>query len=410
MANLQRRWVGLGVGTAVLLLVIVGLAGRGQVPEVQTARVVRESLEAGISSNGKVEPIQPDVVHAEIATFVEKISATEGQSVHRGQVVLTLNADDARARLAEAREALVTAQESLRAARAGGTVEEVAKLESDLRKSQAQVKSLQVKNDALEKLVAKQAATQEELEQNRLALASAQSDWQVLQQKRQDLSRRSSLDAERAGLRVQQATADTRSLDQKVRSAAVTSPVDGTLYNLPVHTGDYVKVGDVLAEMADLHKLRVRAFVDEPDLGWLAPGQAIEITWDAMHSRVWKGQTELIPKQVIARGTRSVGEVLCSVDNSRLELLPNTNVNVRIRVKEKNSALVVPRAAVRTDGPHRYAFVVQDNRLHQREITVGIASATKYEVLSGLAQGDVVALLGDLELKDGKEVRAVESK
>lgn len=410
MATTQRRWVSLVVGTIVVVLVLVGLAGRGQAPEVETALVTRENLQAAITSNGKVEPIAPYVVRAELATFVAKVSAVEGQPVHKSQTILSLDSNDARAELAQARESLVAAQEDLRAAKAGGPAAEVAQLEADLRKAQLDVANLQATQEALKKLVAKQAATQGELDQNQVALGRAQAQLQFLEQKKQDLARRAGLDVERAGLRAQQASEQVRSLEEKVRSSDVTSPIDGTLYSLPVRAGDYVKVGEVLAEMADLRQVRVRAFVDEPDLGWLAPGESLEITWDAMPGHIWNGRTETVPKQVVARGTRSVGEVLCSVDNSKLELLPNVNVNVRIRVREKAGTLVVPRAAVRVDGGRRYVFLVQSGRIRQREIMVGIAGATKYEVLAGLTENDRVALPGEQELKDGMEVRPLEPK
>jgi len=192
-------------------------------------------------------------------------------------------------------------------------------------------------------------------------------------------------------------------------SATVAAPVDGTLYALPVRAGDYVKVGDELAEMADLHRVRVRAYVDEPDLGALAAGQPVEITWDAMPSKLWTGITEQIPKQVVPHGARSVGEVLCSVDNNKLELIPNINVNVRIRVRSQTNALVVPRSAVRSEGSHHYVFVVDGDRLRQREITVGIASATMYEVTSGIREGERIALPGDVEFKDGMQVRGIDA-
>ena len=56
--------------------------------------------------------------------------------------------------------------------------------------------------------------------------------------------------------------------------------------------------------------------------------------------------------------------------------------------------LVVPRAAVREDGGKHYVFVFDGEKLHRREISVGIASASKYEVLSGLTLNDRVALPG----------------
>ena len=190
----------------------------------------------------------------------------------------------------------------------------------------------------------------------------------------------------------------------------VNAPVSGTLYSLPVHAGDYVQTGDILAQVADLHQVRIRAFIDEPDLGWLATGQTVEITWDAMPGHVWKGTTEQLPREVVARGNRSVGEVLCSVDNSKIELLPNVNVNVRILVRESKGALVVPRAAVRTDGTSRIVYVLSSGAAHQRSVQVGISNVSQYEVLSGLTEGEEVILPGDLKLRDGMAVRATEAE
>jgi len=108
---------------------------------------------------------------------------------------------------------------------------------------------------------------------------------------------------------------------------------------------------------------------------------------------------------------RNVGELLCSVRNDKLELLPNTNVNVRINLKERWNVLSVTRGAVETENSQRYVFVVQDgvgqSRLERRLIQVGIADATSYEVVSGLREGEVVALPGDVELHDGMRVRVV---
>jgi HlyD family secretion protein len=200
-----------------------------------------------------------------------------------------------------------------------------------------------------------------------------------------------------------------QSLDEKARSATVISPLDGTLYSLPVHPGDYVKVGDTLAEMADLRHVRVRAFVDEPDIGLLEPSQDVEVSWDAKPGQVWTGHTEQVPKQVVSRGMRSVGEVLCSIDNDKLELLPNTNVQVRILVRERRGAVVVPRAAVREDKGRHYVFIFDGNRVRRRDISVGVASTSKYEVVSGLTVGDRIAEPVDLNLKNGMEVRPQEA-
>ncbi len=405
-----RGWVWGGGALVLAVVLFIGLAGRGGTPEVQVVQVSREKLNAAIASNGKVEPVNAYVVRAQIASFVSSVDASESQPVHKGQRILTLDSSDAQAQLASARADLLTAQSDLRNARAGGPPSDVAQLEGDLHKTQAQVANLEQTRQALQQLFAKQAATQAEIDKNALDLATARATLQTLQQKKDDLAHRASLDVDRLTLRVDQDEALARALDEKVRSATISSPVDGTLYSLSVRKGDYVTIGQEIADMADLHKVQVRAFVDEPDLGWLAPDQVVHITWDAMPNREWTGQTLQIPKQVVAHGNRSVGEVLCSVDNDKLELLPNVNVEVRILVRERPNVLAVSRAAVRADGTERYVFRLEDGRLRRRGISVGIASASKYEVLSGLSEGDRVAIPGETDLKDGMVVRAADAK
>lgn len=391
-----------------MLSLVAILALRQRPTAIAIVAVARESISETITSNGKVEPVDPDVARAEFPTFVAKVMATEGQAVHRGQEILTLDVADIRAQLAQARANLLAAQTDLKNARAGGAPDEVAELKGSLQQARVDVTTLQRTQKSLEELAAKHAATRDEVAQNQAALEKAKSRLQELEQRKEALAQKAAVNAESAQLLANQSQEQVQSLEEKVRSAIVIAPVDGTLYSLPVRTGDYVKVGDVLAEMADLKHVRVRAFVDEPDLGRLRPDQTVQVTWDAKPGRVWTGRTEQIPKQVVPHGMRSVGEVLCSVDNQNLELLPNINVEVTILVLQHQDALVVPRSAVRDNNGQHYVFVFDGGKLHRRDVSVGIASASKYEVVSGLGNNGRVALPGDRELRDGMEVRPLE--
>jgi HlyD family secretion protein len=412
--RLRNRIVIFLVLAALLAFALVRLTGRDPVAKISAASPVRENVIASISSNGKVEPISPYVVRAQLDTFVEKVSAVEGQNVKKGQLLLELNVKDAAAQLADARGKLLRAEDDLRAAKAGGRSDEAARTAGTLATAIAKRDRLQRNHDSLERLIAQQAATKEELAANDLELAAAEAQVKQLTAAKEEFERGVKLDANRGSLQVEQLASQVAELEEKVREGKITAPADGTLYSLPVKAGDYVKVGDLLAEMADLHKVRVRAFIDEPELGGLEPGQPVRITWDALPNRVWNGRTKVIPKQVVQRGPRSVGELLCEVDNDKLELLPNINVNVRINSSERMNVLTVPRGSVEAEDGRRYVFVVIKNplsvgksKLQKREIHVGIADATNYEVLNGLQEGEMVALPGDLDLKDGMAVRVV---
>jgi HlyD family secretion protein len=409
-ANNKPKWVIASLAVALGVVLLIVLAERGPAPQVQIVSVTREDLTASITGNGKVEPISPTVARAQFPTFVADVKTTEGQSIHKGQLILTLDSADVRAQLSQARAELLAAQTELHNAHAGGPPDEVAQLQGNLQNAETQVASLERTQQALAQLVAKGAATQEEVAQNQTALATARANLQIYQQKKAALEQRSSVNVESASLRVKQQQDLAAALEEKVRSATVVAPVDGTLYSLPVRKGDFVKLGDVLAEMADLRHVRVRAFVDEPDLGSLGRDQGVQILWDAMPNRIWNGKVEQVPKQVVARGSRSVGEVLCSVDNEKVELLPNVNVEVRILVHVQRGVLVIPRGAVRYDQGQHFVLAYNGDAVHRRDIKVGVAGADKYEVLAGLAQGDKVALPGDVDLRDGMKVRAAEAK
>jgi HlyD family secretion protein len=394
----------------VLTFVLIKASGRQPIVKISAVTPIRENIVASISSNGKVEPISPFVMRAQLDTFVEKIHVVEGQAVKKGQPLLELNVKDAEAQLAEARSKLLRAQNDLKVAKSGGRSDAAAQAAGALSTAVAQRDRLQRSHDALLRLIEQHAATKDELAANDVELTKAQSEVARLTAAKQEFDRGVNLDANQAPLLVQQAQSEVAALEAKVRNGHITAPSDGTLYSLPVKAGDYVRVGDLLTEMADLRQVRVRAFIDEPELGALEPNQPVRITWDALPNRVWMGKTETIPKQVVARGTRSVGELLCAVDNAKLELLPNINVNVRINSKERDNVLAVPRGSVEAEGNQRYVYVVKQGefgkaKLEKREVHVGIADSTNYEVMSGLQQGEMVALPGDVDLKDGMAVK-----
>jgi len=409
--KLRNRALLLLVLAGVIAFILVRVSGRQPVAKISATRPIRENITSSISSNGKVEPIAPYIVRAQLDTFVEKVYATEGQNVKKGQLLMELDVKDAASQLAAARSKLLHAEEDLKSAKAGGKADELARVAGNLAKAEADRDRFQREHDALERLLAEGAATKDELAANELLLAKAKADVQTYAAAKEQFTKEAGLDASGSALAVQQAQSDITRLEEKVRQGRIAAPVDCTLYSMPVKAGDYVKIGDLLAEMADLHKVRVRAFIDEPDLGGLEPDLPVKITWDALPNRSWQGRTENVPKQVVARGSRSVGDLLCSVNNDNLQLLPNTNVNVRITSKERMNVVAVPRGAVETENGKRYVFVVKDGVGHQllerREISVGIADATSFEVLNGLQGNETVALPGDVDLKNGMAVKVV---
>ena len=397
------------LGLGVLVFLLAAREGRDRPISVATMHAVRQNLISWITTNGKVEPVEPRIIQAPLTTFIEAVAVKEGQRVDRGRLLMTLDAKDLKTELAHVREQLVAAENERKVAVTGGSPEEIAQLDSDLVKTNAEIDRLRSERDSLERLYPR-AATRQEIEQTKTALAKAEADKRLIEEKRRAILERSKPQAERATLRIEEARNSIQSLEDKLKSARVTAPAGGTVYSLPARAGTYVHTGDLLAELADLTRIRIRVFVDEPELGSLKQAQAVEITWEALPDRTWNGLVDQLPKTIVARGTRNVGEVLCSVDNKTGELLPNTNVNVRIRTAQRENTLTLSRAAVRGDGNARYVFVVEQDRLRKRDVKVGIPNATDYEILSGITENDVVALPGASEFQEGMAVTVAQEK
>ena len=412
-ASWMKQWkilAGVLLGTALLLGTYKLYSKRDAIPTVRIVRPSRTTLIDTITSNGKIEPIEPHIFRSELDAFVTRAIAKEGQQVRRGQVILILDTNQTRADLAMMRNQLLEAQEGLRDARAGGEPDQKAQLAGDIRQAKAEVDRLQQRQEALEKLLASHASTPDEVSQNATNLEHARITLEVLQKRQKDFADRVTVQEQSFTLHLQEVHDRIRLLEDRLHSATVTSPINGTLYSFPLREGGFVRVGEVMAEMADLHKVRLRAFIDESDLGQLKLNQSVTITWEAMPDRTWTGKTEQIPQQVIARGTRSIGEVLCSLDNEKLELLPDVNVDVQILVQQKNDALAVPRGAVRTDQGKHFVLVLDGERLRRRDVVLGMADPTSYEVVSGLGEDDQVALSSNFDLHDGTVVRTSETK
>ena len=284
------------------IVALVELSGRKPVPSVPTHAVSLANLSSAISTNGKVEPVTPYEMRSLVPSHVTNVHATEGQLVKKGQPILDLDDIQLRGDVSRAREELVTNQENLRIAQTGGQATPLAQLDGDIRKTEVERARLQASIATLEKLVAQQAATPHDLSEARASLARTESDRDRFIASRADFVRQTKSDTDRISLLVTQSQETLQNLQQKLNSTHVTAPADGTLYSLPVHVNDPIKEGDLLAAVADLKQIRVRAFVDEPELGELVPGQNITVTWDALPGRTWTGRMTQIPRQVVAHG------------------------------------------------------------------------------------------------------------
>jgi HlyD family secretion protein len=386
-----RRWwlTALAVLIAVILLAAF-VSRRDDSVLVRTAVVVQGNIRSLVSTNGKIEPVNNFEAHAPISTSVRRVLVKEGDSVKKGQLLVVLDDADARAQAARAETQLRTAQSDLSASKLGGNREEVLSLEAQLVKASTDRDSAQRNLDAMKKLVQRGAASAGEVHEAENAVARADSQLTFLRQKKAQRYSNGELARVEAQRGEAQATYDAA--QDVLAKSNVKAPFNGIVYSLPVKQGGFVAAGDLLLQVADLRKVVVRAFVDEPDVGRLAPGNPIEITWDAVPGRIWRAVVTAIPSTVKLRGSRNVGETTSIVDNQDLKLLPNINVGITIVAAEHDNVLVLPREAVRVDDSKPYVMQVVGHELKRRAVETSLSNLTQVEVTRGLSAKDVVAV------------------
>lgn len=386
----SSRWIWLAVIVGlVILFYFVRMATRTRVP-VRTAKVQRSELKSTIPTNGKVEPQVNFEAHAPYPGVIKELFVHEGEHVPKGKLLLTMNDSNARARLATALAGLKNAQANYNAMLAGGTQQQRLTLSGELAKAKIERDQAQRDLEALKKLETTGAASANEVASAQQRLEAAEASLANLQQRKTHSF--SAGDLSRAKAAIADAQAGYAAAKQIVDEANIRAPFDGTVYSLPVSATEYVNQGDLLLQMADLSKMQVRAYFDEPEIGQLRVGQPVTIQWDAKPGKTWHGHIARVPSTVITYTTRNVGEVLVKIDDAENDLLPNTNVRVIALVANVENALNIPREALHSENGQSYVYRVQNGTLRRVNVKIGHVNLTQVEILGGLKEGDVVAL------------------
>jgi HlyD family secretion protein len=200
---------------------------------------------------------------------------------------------------------------------------------------------------------------------------------------------------------------------QRLEQGTLRSPIAGEAYNVAVKPGAFVHPGDLVAEVGRLDRLRVILYVDEPELGRVAKGMPVTLTWDGAPGREWAGEVTALPTQIVPMGTRQVGEVICLIDNAEGVLQPGANVNAEIRSAVAENAITIPKEAVRREGSRTGVLLLRVQQeaeagtLEWREVELGVSSVTRVQVRGGLQAGDAVALGAERPLAAGDPVTPV---
>jgi len=392
----RRRWVVVGVVLVVLIGCGFGIAAalktNHQIDASKLAKVERGDLARSVVATGKIEPLAKVDVKSKASGIVEKIFADYGDHVRQGEVLVELDKEQLRARVAEARANLQAAEAAVESAQAtyernvvdaqGPDVPFLKSTAERERKLRAEgLASVAVVDDA-EK--AYQLALNKQL--------SAQRNVAV-----------SRAEVARAKAQVAQMQAALDNAEEDLRNSTIVSPMDGLLLSRDVEVGDAVSSILILGSQAtnimtlgDVSEVYVKGKVDEADISKVYLGQPARISVESLKDRKFMGKVTKISPLGVEKDNVTTFEVRVSIQNPTGELKANMSANAEIILEEKHNVLMVPEAAVIYDKDRHTFLETSDpgSKTGRRKISakLGISNGVKTELVEGPKEGQQVIL------------------
>jgi HlyD family secretion protein len=384
---------------------VIAVLRQSSPPEVRFVRVTRQTLVSSVPTNGKVEPYRWQAVRAETAGLVRRVEVHNGAAVAQGALLAELTDPEAQSAIDSANARVSEARANLQLLQSGGKPAELSEIDNSLNRARLDLETQERELQTIRRLVAKQAATPMEERAATDKVRATQLEIAGYEKRRAALVAQPDVEAAQARLR--DAEAALRLATQRSALTIVHAPIGGEVYDLSVRPGAYVNVGDLVANIGSLARLRVRVYVDEPLLGRVKLSEPVTIRWEAIPGKTWNGAVDQMPASIQTLGSRQVGEVVCAIENPGRDLIPGNNVDAEIRTAVVENALVIPKETIRRDPAGEFVFRLNGDTLERRAIRIGVSNITQAQAVGGLSEGDALALPSDRELKAGGRVQPV---
>lgn len=319
--------------TLVVMAVLAISAWRAFGPQTTTDRTVivrRGNLTATIETSGRLVARKNVSISSIASGTVRIVAVREGEAVRRGDVLIVLDDTPARDEIRRAERAVETAETRVGVAR----------------------QRAQTDNNTLPDV----AAAENEAATARAALATAK---------------------------------------DRLTATRVLAPFDGVISGMRVGEGTNYGAGGELATIADASDLYATADLDEVDRPAVSVGQSATISVTAFPAASLTGKITAVSGTSQSRGGSTVYPMQLALDRPTgqpLDLLPGMTIDVRLIIAAREGILILPSNAIRRAGERQYVTVRRDGQPLEVAIQTGARSGGEVEIVSGLAEGDVVLL------------------
>lgn len=329
-------------------------------PTASVAKVTREDLFKEVTIAAEFRPYAEVTLHAKVAGFVSKMNVDFGDKVKAGELLATLEVPELQAELASAQAARQ-------------------KAEADFTNAHLIYSRLQTVNQEHPNLVAQQE------------LDTAQAN---------DLTATAAIAAAKASF---------EKFQDMVSYTHIIAPFDGVVTHRYADPGTLIQAGTAsdtqalpLVRVSDNYRLRLDFPVTVNYVQDIQAGAPVEVRVDSLNGKTFTGTISRFTRQVDDNTRTMITEI--EVPNPNLELMPGMYANVILKVAQRPQALAVPTEAVTGEKTPTVYVVNHDNQIEERAVKLGLETPDKYEVLSGLREGDLVVTGNRSGFQTGQKV------
>ena len=329
--------------------------------------VVRKtSIAESVYASGVVKAEKQYNIYPEVSGVLGKIYVKDGATVHKGDLIFSIEGNTAELKTENAKLDLERSRENQ------------SKIEEFRR--QAGIAFRQYQQDSVmfirqQNLWKQLVGTKVELEERRLAAVRSKSAWLNALTQQQQVEKDLAVELKTAKNNVNIAGEAEKNYNKR-------SEVDGKIYTVFMEEGEFVNPQTLVAVAGEADRFLLEIQVDENDISKIKTGQKVFVTMDSHGDTVYRAVvTSVSPIMNPGTGTFTVESVF---ETAPSLLYPNLSLEASILVNRKANALVIPREYLTDDN---YVLTIDGDR---KKVKVGLKNYEQVEIVKGLAEGEVL--------------------
>ena len=195
---------------------------------------------------------------------------------------------------------------------------------------------------------------------------------------------------------------------KQLSDATIIAPFSGIITQKQAEKGSFINVGNPIASIVDISRLKIKLNVSESNVYELKKGDLAIITSEVYPERSFNARISFISEK--GDDTHNYPVEIEMPNSARYPLKAGTFVNATVTIPGKGMSLFIPREALQGSSQDASVFVAENGKAVLKKISVGTGNDLDLEILSGLKKGDKVVTTGQINLSDGKKIQIVETK